>query len=316
MKKQFAFLSILSVASTFAACSGEAPDEGVSELEDVAESSEELHRSRLCGGPRDRECGARRYCERRGCDAWGVCLRRPQVCAEIYAPVCGCDGKTYGNECEAESAGVSLASEGPCSAACTSNADCGAAEYCELPVGMCGGEGSCVARPEVCTREYNPVCGCDGNTYGNACEASAAGTSVASEGECSPRVFCGGIAGFPCPGAGMCIDDPGDDCDPDQGGADCGGLCACNALGLCTEGYVWNSSPEVCDCEPAPNPCAAVLCAPDTRCEVIGGEPVCVPLTGGQPCGAVTCSEGLECCNASCGMCVRPGMSCIQIACD
>src|SRR5262245_19646749 len=26
--------------------------------------------------------------------------------------------------------------------------------------------------------------------------------------------FCGGIAGFPCPGLGQCVDDPNDNCDP------------------------------------------------------------------------------------------------------
>jgi hypothetical protein len=37
--------------------------------------------------------------------------------------------------------------------------------------------------------------------------------------------FCGGIAGFPCPDGQQCIDDPDDDCDPNNGGADCGGIC-------------------------------------------------------------------------------------------
>jgi hypothetical protein len=37
--------------------------------------------------------------------------------------------------------------------------------------------------------------------------------------------FCGGIAGFPCPVGQQCIDDPGDDCDPRSGGADCDGIC-------------------------------------------------------------------------------------------
>ncbi|WP_371400269.1 hypothetical protein [Priestia megaterium] len=34
----------------------------------------------------------------------------------MYQPVCGCDGKTYGNACQAAGAGVSVASAGACKA--------------------------------------------------------------------------------------------------------------------------------------------------------------------------------------------------------
>ncbi|KAK4226027.1 hypothetical protein QBC38DRAFT_481606 [Podospora fimiseda] len=38
--------------------------------------------------------------------------------------------------------------------------------------------------------------------------------------------FCGGFAGFACKDPNkLCIDDPRDDCDPRNGGADCGGIC-------------------------------------------------------------------------------------------
>lgn len=43
---------------------------------------------------------------------------------------------------------------------------------------------------------------------------------------CQPEpMFCGGIAGIQCPTGLTCIDDPTDRCDPDCGGADCGGIC-------------------------------------------------------------------------------------------
>src|SRR5690606_38188867 len=129
----------------------------------------------------------------------------------IYAPVCSCDGVTYGNECEAAAAGVSIFTPGECGSD-PPNDECGGlqglacddGEYCNFPPdAQCGAAdqtGTCAPRPEVCNDVYDPVCGCDDRTYGNACEAAAAGVSVASEGPCEPTAegACGGLQGLAC----------------------------------------------------------------------------------------------------------------------
>ena len=44
----------------------------------------------------------------------GVRQPRPDACIEVEMPVCGCDGKTYGNACKATMAGVSVESNAAC----------------------------------------------------------------------------------------------------------------------------------------------------------------------------------------------------------
>lgn len=59
--------------------------------------------------------------------------------------------------------------------------------YCSMTPEMqriADGSGTCKKRPQMCTRDYRPVCGQDGKTYGNGCTAASAGISVAHDGEC------------------------------------------------------------------------------------------------------------------------------------
>lgn len=112
--------------------------------------------------------------------------------------------------------------------------------------------------------------------------------------------FCGGIAGFPCPDGYQCVDNPNDSCDPNLGGADCGGMCTkdknCPIGGLvcmlyCPYGMATDENGcEICACLPSPQPICpltGVMCIAD--CPASGKTANGVPCQKGNY-NAATCS--------------------------
>ena len=224
----------------------------------------------VCGGRNGSECGADEYCNYTldaicgAADASGQCslVEDPRFCPRLLAPVCGCDGETYSNECFAAASGISIASLGACESLCAEDSDldgacddedricnldqvqlscrrlpptCLRGEVPELvdgcytdecvtweecrdrlvepvdPSGICGGfvgatcdrgffchyppeamcgagdmQGVCLPHDDdmLCLAISDPICGCDGMTYPNECDALRNGVSVLSFGEC------------------------------------------------------------------------------------------------------------------------------------
>jgi hypothetical protein len=147
----------------------------------------ELLRSCLAAG------GSAEPCRRDAEDARRACIEarceEPCLCTHLYNPVCGVDGTTYGNACEARCARIDIQHDGPCEPQCQP-------VVCRLLCehGFERDEAGCeicqCARPQppcyCLLLVFKPVCGTDGQTYTNACFVACVGVEVVHEGPCRP----------------------------------------------------------------------------------------------------------------------------------
>ena len=73
-----------------------------------------------CGGIAALQCEDGYFCKledgacRTTADVAGTCREIKPFCTREYAPVCGCNAKTYPNTCEAHADGTSVAHKGAC----------------------------------------------------------------------------------------------------------------------------------------------------------------------------------------------------------
>jgi len=169
---------------------------------------------------------------------------------------------------------------------------CADDQYCSFPPEtQCGSgdqTGVCEFRPEACTFEFLPVCGCDGVSYGNACSAASAGVSVIHEGECGGGPQCRTDSDCPIPPC-ACLDENGDGicenqcpvpvcrdgaCGVRGGGLQLGDSCGGFRLpntGNCAEGLFCQHQPgALCGAADAPGECVLI---PDVCADIF--DPVC-----------------------------------------
>jgi hypothetical protein len=199
-----------------------------------------------------------------------------------------------GNECvERDGRAECVPAENPCNLT-----DCRSGFVCELQ----NGEAVCVpaGNPEVTCASVLCI-------VGTVCEETANGP------ECVPQAeLCGGFAGIPCDAGETCIDDPSDDCDPDNGGADCGGVCIpeqpkqfcggfaniqCPGAGSCVDDASDGCDPDnggadcggVCECN------VRALCVPGLTFDPSPEVCACVEQPVNDPCAAVRCRSGFHC---------------------
>src|ERR1041384_830509 len=103
-------------------------------------------------------------------------------------PVCGLNGSTYASACRAIRLHIGIAYPGACGrCGGATGHTCAVTAFCDIDEGICGmtgAEGWCRPVPSKCAQGGEPVCGCNGKTYGSDCLRKLARVPLLHRGAC------------------------------------------------------------------------------------------------------------------------------------
>ena len=193
----------------------------------------------------DSDCLAGGYCLN------GVCVYDDQDMDGISDNQDNCPANANANQADADDDGVGDACDN-----CPTNANADQANSDGDVYGDVCDAYPNTSAPLSCLRNYDPVCGIDGNNYSNACFAQLYNVQVDYNGQC-----------------GNCV--------PDCAGCECGDDGCGGSCGTCPNGETCNSNQLCVECQTAAD-CASGICANE----------VCVDCISDQDCPSGTLCDG------------------------